>query len=130
MIINRKFSYALRTAFASAIVLATVTVAKSADYEFTVTKTTGTDAASTIELIDASTGQVIPGAEINVVQTSVRLQQKGVPNIQRIFIPLQAYLNGQKAESKGTLPREQEVTLMARVPGEFWPVWRRVDLGN
>ena len=130
MIANDKRSHAVRLTLAVAMFLATVPVANAADYEFRITKAPNPGAAPTIELIDAATGRVVPGAEIDVVQTVTRLQQKGVPNVQRTFIPVKTYLDRQQAQSKSELPANGKLTLMATVPGEFWPVWRNVDLGN
>lgn len=84
----------------------------------------------TTEIIDTSTGRVIRGAEIDLVRTVVRLQRKGIPNIQRTFIPLRTYLNGEKVELKHKLPRGRELTLVGTAPGEFWPAWKHVDLDD
>lgn len=130
MITNNRSLHAARMTLAAAVVLATATAANAADYEFRVTKAPSTGTVSTIELIDTATGRVIPGAKIDVVQTVIRLQQKGVPNVQRTFIPLQTYLSRQPADSNGRQPADGELTLMATVPGEFWPVWRDVNLSN
>ena len=130
MIISHKRLHTAGLTLAAALFLATAAAANAADYEFRVIRAPNPGAAPTIELIDAATGRVVPGAEIDVVQTVTRLQQKGVPNVQRTFIPVKTYLDRQQAQSKSELPANGKLTLMATVPGEFWPVWRNVDLGN
>lgn len=130
MIIRHKHLHTAGLALTVALLVATAAAANASDYEFRITKAPNPGAAPTIELIDAATGRVVPGAEIDVVQTATRLQQKGVPNVQRTFIPIKTYLDRQQAQSKSELPANGKLTLMATVPGEFWPVWRNVDFHN
>lgn len=114
----------------AATLLATVTTASAADYEFKVTKAPVAGQPPAIELVNTATGYAVTGADIDVVQLVHLPAQKGVPNIQRVFVPLQTYLSGKDAYLNGKSQTKGEITLWASVPGEFWPVWRQVDLGN
>ncbi len=114
----------------AAALLATVTMASAADYEFKVVNAQVAGQAPTIELIDTTTGQAVAGADIEVVHTVYVSHVKGGLSLQRVFVPLQTHLSGKCKYLNGKSPTRGDLTLMARVPGKFWSVWGTVDLGN
>lgn len=125
---NLTYVHAHRAAFIAAALLVTATVASAASYEFKVIGAPADGDIQTIVLVDSSTGQAVPGADIYVVHTVYLPHRKGAPNIQRIFVPLQDHLNGKCTHSQSESPTSRELTVMAKIPGAFWPVWGTIDL--
>lgn len=130
MISNLKRVLAGKAVFIVASFLATASVAGAADYEFKVVRGSADDDVRTVELIDMSTGRPVVGADIEVVHTFYVEHQKGALNVRRIFVPLQDHLSGKCTHPQSESPTSRELTVVAKIPGEFWSVWGTVDLGE
>lgn len=122
--------YTRRVAIIIAAALATSGTASAANYEFKVVRAPMDGAAQSVELIDTATGQPVPNAKIYVVHTFYGPHQKGALNIRRVFVPLRDHLSGNCAHPPSESPTARELTVMAKVPGEFWTIWGTVDLGD
>lgn len=118
-----------RTAFLAATLLAATTAADAASYAFKVIRAADGD-VQTIKLVNTSTGQPVSGVDIEIVHTFYQPHQKGALNIQRTFVPLEDHLRGNCAHPPSDTGAGRELTVMAKVPGEFWPIWGTVDLGD
>jgi hypothetical protein len=130
MNIKLKTALTRKAIFLAVALLATATMASAANYEFKVIRGPAHGDVQTIELVDASTGHQVVGAEIEVVHTVYLEHHKGGLNIQRIFVPLQDHLSGKCTHPQSEPPASREVTVVAKVPGEFWSVWGTVDLSD
>ncbi len=119
-----------RAIFLLGSLLATASAASAAHYQFKVVEAARPSQSPSIELINTTTGEVMPGIEIYVVHTQYIEHRKGQLNFRRIFVPLQDHLSGNCAHSERETPSNGELTLEARVPGRFWSVWGTVDLGD
>lgn len=127
---NPRFKYVRTLAFATAAVLGGNGAANAADYTFKVIHAPADGSVPSVELIDSATGYPVPGAKIYVVHTFYGPHQKGALNIRRTFVPLRDHLSGNCAHPPSESPATRELTVMAKVAGEFWTIWGTVDLGD
>ncbi len=121
------------TRTAALIIAATLAgngAANAAGYRFKVIPAPMDRTAQSVELIDTATGQPVPDAKIYVVHTFYGPHQKGALNIRRVFVPLQDHLSGNCAHPARESSKARELTLMAKVPDEFWAVWGKVNLAD